>query len=57
MAIFEYIKGSYHPRRRHPTLGWKIPIAFERKVAKTSTWGGNKAGLFHFRGLTAPVKG
>jgi putative transposase len=33
MAIFEYINGLYSPRRRHSTLGWRIPIAFERKVA------------------------
>ena len=33
MAIFEYINGFYNPRRRHSTLGWKSPLAFERKVA------------------------
>ncbi|SEL43514.1 Integrase core domain-containing protein [Pacificibacter marinus] len=33
MAISEYIKGFYNPRRRHSTLGWKSPAAFERKVA------------------------
>ncbi|MEN8950182.1 IS3 family transposase [Planktotalea arctica] len=33
MAIFEYINGFYNPRRRHSALGWKSPIAFERKVA------------------------
>ena len=33
MGIFEYIKGFYNPRRRHSTLGWKSPAAFERKVA------------------------
>ena len=33
MAIFEYINGFYNPRRRHSTLGWKSPVAFERKVA------------------------
>ena len=33
MAIFEYINGFYNPRRRHSALGWKIPVAFERKVA------------------------
>jgi hypothetical protein len=36
--------GFYNPRRRHSALGWKSPVAFERKVAKTSTWGGTKAG-------------
>ncbi len=33
MAIFEYINGFYNPRRRHSVLGWKSPVAFERKVA------------------------
>jgi transposase InsO family protein len=33
MAIFEYINGSYNPRRHHSALGWKSLAAFERKVA------------------------
>ena len=33
MAIFEYINGFYNSRRRHSALGWKSPVAFERKVA------------------------
>jgi transposase InsO family protein len=33
IAIFEYINGIYNPRRRHSALGWKSPLAFERKVA------------------------
>ena len=33
MAIFEYINGFYNPRRCHSALGWKSPVAFERKVA------------------------
>lgn len=33
MAIFNYINGFYNPRRRHSALGWKSPVAFERKVA------------------------
>lgn len=32
-AIFEYINGFYNPWRRHSALGWKSPVAFERKVA------------------------
>jgi len=31
MAIFEYINGFYNPRRRHSALGWKSPVAFEKK--------------------------
>jgi len=33
VAIFEYINGFYNPRRRYSALGWKSPLAFERKVA------------------------
>ncbi|SFU94297.1 Integrase core domain-containing protein, partial [Aliiroseovarius crassostreae] len=33
MAIFECINGFYNPRRRHSALGWKSPVAFERKLA------------------------
>ncbi len=33
VAIFEYINGFYNPRRKHSALGWKSPLAFERKVA------------------------
>jgi len=33
VAIFEYINGFYNPRRKHSTLGWKSPLAFERKAA------------------------
>jgi len=33
MAIFEYINGFYNPRRKHSAMGWKSPVAFERKVA------------------------
>jgi len=33
MALLEYINGFYNPRRRHSALGWKSPLAFERKAA------------------------
>ena len=33
LAIFQYINGFYNPCRRHSALGWKSPVAFERKVA------------------------
>jgi putative transposase len=33
MAIFEHINGFYNPRRRYSALGWKSPVAIERKVA------------------------
>ena len=32
-AIFQYINGFYNPRRKHSALGWKSPVAFERRVA------------------------
>jgi hypothetical protein len=34
MALFEYINGLYNPRRPHAALGWKSPVAFERKWLK-----------------------
>ena len=40
IAIFQYINGFYNPRRRHSALGGKSPLAFERKVAYTSTCSG-----------------
>ena len=33
IAIFQYINGFYNPRRKHSALGWKSPLAFERKAA------------------------
>jgi putative transposase len=33
IAIFQYINGFYNPRRKHSALGWKNPLAFERKAA------------------------
>ena len=33
MAIVEYINGFYNLRRHHSALGWKSPVACERKVA------------------------
>ncbi len=42
LAIFEYINGFYNPRRRHSALGWKSPLAFERKAAQVSYWCGIK---------------
>ena len=33
IALFEYINGFYNPRRWHSALGWKSPLAFERKAA------------------------
>ena len=33
MALFEYINGFYNPRRKHSALGYKSPLAFERKAA------------------------
>lgn len=33
IALFQYINGFYNPRRKHSTLGWKSPLAFERAAA------------------------
>ena len=32
-ALFDYINGFYNSRRRHSAIGWKTPVAFERKAA------------------------
>lgn len=33
IAIFKYINGFYNSRRRHSTLGWKSPLAYEAIAA------------------------
>ncbi len=32
-AVLQYINGFYNPRRKHSALGYKSPLAFERKAA------------------------
>ena len=32
-AVFQYINGFYNPRRKHSALGYKSPLAYERKAA------------------------
>ncbi|MCP4315600.1 MAG: transposase [Hyphomicrobiales bacterium] len=34
MAVFEFIEGWYNPARRHSALGYKSPIAYERRQAE-----------------------
>jgi transposase InsO family protein len=34
VALLDYINGFYNPRRRHSALGWKSPLAYERKAAR-----------------------
>jgi hypothetical protein len=36
MAIFKFIEGFYNPRRRHSSIGYLSPIAFERQYAATA---------------------
>jgi putative transposase len=36
MAVFQFIEGFYNPRRRHSSLGYLSPIAFERQYAATA---------------------
>jgi transposase InsO family protein len=47
MPSLQYINGFYNPRGRHSALGGKSPLAFERKVAKTSTGGGTHTRQVH----------
>ena len=44
VALFKYINGFYNPRRRHSALGWKSPVAFERKAAKHEHLTGTEPG-------------
>jgi putative transposase len=34
MAIFEFIEGWYNPRRRHSSLAYLSPLAFERRFTR-----------------------
>ena len=39
IAIFEYIKRFYNPRRRHSTLGWRSPFhGLFHKPMSGSAW-------------------
>jgi len=37
LAVFEYMEGFYNPRRRHSSLGYRSPVAFERAMMGQSS--------------------
>jgi hypothetical protein len=43
MAVFDFIEGWYNPHRRHSSLGYLSPIAFER-AAEDGGNGGSAPG-------------
>ena len=52
MAVFQFIEGFYNPRRRHSSLGYLSPIAFERQYAATAL----EPGAHEHAVVLAPVK-
>ena len=52
MAIFEFIEGFYNPRRRHSSIGYLSPIAFERQYPATAP----EPGAHERAVVLAPVK-
>ena len=53
MAVFQFIEGFYNPRRRHSSLGYLSPIAFERQYAATALF---EPGAHEHAVVLAPVK-
>jgi putative transposase len=52
MAVFEFIEGFYNPRRRHSSLGYLSPSAFECQYAATAL----EPGAHEHAVVPAPVK-
>jgi putative transposase len=48
MAVFAFIEGFYNPRRRHSSLGYLSPVAFEQRAIDPSA--------HHPAAVLAPVK-
>ncbi len=44
MAIFEFIEGFSNPRRRHSSIDYLSPMAYEKKHAEAASYAGRVSG-------------
>ena len=52
-AVFEFIEGWYNPERRHSSIGYESPMAFERQHAATAAAAPDREGSL--RSTSSPI--